>query len=102
MRKSKLRRAIVCARKAITEQAKVSKGCKTTDGKMAYVDALKLINKLETYFGFHGKLSIGCCGECEHSTIRGHQSQYGEFMTCKKGNKTVHSFDGCDQFKETF
>ena len=100
MRKSKLRTAIICAKKAITEQGKVSKGCKTEDDKMTYVEALKLISQLETYFGFHGKLSIGCCGECHHSTIRGHQSQFGEFRTCKKGNKTVHCFDDCNQFND--
>ena len=95
-----MRLAIICAQKAIAEQSKVSKGCKTRDGKMSYVDALKMINKLETFFGFHGKLSIGCCEECEHSTIRGHQSQFGEFRTCKKNSKTVHAFDGCEQFNE--
>ena len=100
MRKSELRTAIICAKKAISEQSKVSKGCKTPDGKMKYVDALKLINKLETYFGFHGKLSIGCCGECEHATIRGHNGRFGEFMTCKKNSKTMHAFDDCEQFKE--
>lgn len=82
--------------KALSEQGKVSKGCRSGEDKMSYAQAQKDFKKLETYFLFHGMMSMGICGDCDNFSIRGHQNRFGEFGSCK-GNKTVHYFDSCDQ-----
>jgi len=97
--KNELEMVIQAARKAVTEQSKVSKGVKYKDDKISYVEAMKGIDKLEDFFRSRGALSIGTCGSCSNFTIMGHQSKYQQFGTCEVHKKSVHCYDCCPLLK---
>ena len=96
--------ALRCAEKAlqkvIDENPKagliIDKGTRT-EARMRYKKALRAIEKLQTYFGHSGALTIGTCGTCNRWNIKGNYSLYVELGNCELKRDITHQYESCNQ-----
>jgi hypothetical protein len=110
IKKNELEMLILCCRKALKKVLEDNPKAgliidkdQPSESKMRYKDALKALDRLDTYFGLKGATSFGICASCTKWDRTAHQSVADSCGDCR-GNSpkrdyhrdVYHAYDTCE------